>query len=117
MRNARGFSAIEVLVALTITAVALLAIIGMFPSAYSNVDRSGDDTVALTLAQQRIELLKNQPYASVAAATESSIPGYAGYTRTTTIGVDTPISGIKQVTVQVDSPEGRRVQLVTLITK
>lgn len=117
----RGFSAVEVLIAASVIAVALLAIASMFPTAYSNVDRSGKDTVAVTLAQQRIEWLRNQAYASAALAagttTEAAIAGYAGYTRTTVIQDNTPVSGIKQVTVTVATPVGRTVQLLSLIAK
>ena len=117
----QGFSALEVLIASSIIAVALLAIASMFPTAYSNVDRSGKETVAVTLAQQRIEWLRNQAYTSAALAagttSESAITGYAGYTRTTVIQDNTPASGIKQVTVTVTTPLGRTVQLMSLVAK
>ncbi len=114
-----GFSAIEVLIAMSILAVALLAIASMFPTAYTNVDRSGEETMAATLAQQRIEWLRNQSYASLVNGTtpETNIPGYALYTRTTVVQVDTPLTGLKQVTVTATTPSGRSVQLVSLIAE
>ncbi len=119
MRKADGFSLIEVLIAAAILAVALLAIASMFPTAHTNVDWSGDQTVAVTLAQQRIETLRNQPYIALAAGTttETAIPGYTGYTRTTTIQVDTPTSGVRQVAVTVAAPSGKSVNLVTVVTQ
>jgi prepilin-type N-terminal cleavage/methylation domain-containing protein len=50
MRKADGFSLVEVLIAAAILAVALLAIASMFPIAHTNVDWSGDQTVAVTVA-------------------------------------------------------------------
>ncbi len=119
MRKADGFSLVEVLIAAAILAVALLAIASMFPTAHTNVDWSGDQTVAVTLAQQRIETLRNQPYIALAAGTttETAIPGYTDYTRTTTIQVDIPTPGVKQVAVTVAAPSGKSVGLVTVVTQ
>jgi Tfp pilus assembly protein PilV len=116
-----GISAIEVVIAASILAVALLAIASVFPSAYSNVDRSGEQTTAATLAQQRIEWLRNQSYTSAnlnAGTSGQTLTGnYAGYSRTTKIQADTPLTELKQVTVTVVTPSGRSVQLITLIAQ
>lgn len=120
MKGMKGFSTVEALIAASVIAVGLLAIASMFPIAYGNVDQSGEQTVAISLALQRIELLKNQSYASLASGTttESSIVGYTGYTRTTTIQDNTPTTGMKQVTVTVTTPTaGRSVQLMSLMAK
>lgn len=117
-----GLSAIEVLIAASVIAVALLAMISMFPGAYGSVVQSGRQTAAVALAQQRIELLRNLACgaAGLAAGTtfESSLSGHPGYMRTTLIEGDTPISGVQQVTVTVNMPRwGQSVQLTTLIAK
>ncbi len=124
MRKAAGFSLVEVLIAAAILAVALLAIASMFPIAHTNVDWSGDQTVAVTLAQQRIEWLRNQTYTSAALAdgttTENLTGTYVGFTRTTVIEDDPPalgVAGIKQVTVTVAAPSGKSVGLVTVVTQ
>ncbi len=121
MRDAKGFSLIEVLIATAIIAVAFLAIASMFPTAYRNVAWSGERTAAVTLAEQRLEWLMNQDYTSAPLAagttTENLGGNYAGYTRTTTIQDDTPMAGVKDVRVTVVMPTGRNVQLVTVITQ
>jgi type II secretion system protein I len=121
MRNTRGFTAIEVLIAAVIIAVALVGLAGMFPTAYRNVDWSGEETVALTLAKQRIEWLRNQAYTSAPLAagttTENLAGNYAGYTRQTVITDNNPIAGMKRVTVTVTTPVGRSAQLVSLIAE
>ncbi|MFQ5847191.1 MAG: prepilin-type N-terminal cleavage/methylation domain-containing protein [Candidatus Methylomirabilales bacterium] len=119
MTRAEGFSLVEVLIAASILAVALLALASMFPTGYLNVDQGGEQTTAVTLAQERIEWLRNQSYISLAAgtSTETAIPGYGGYTRTTTIQDDIPTAGVKQVTVTVATPSGRSVQVPSLIAR
>ena len=127
MNNSRGFSAIEVLIAATIVVVALLAIASMAPTAYRTVDWSGEDTMAVTLAQQRIEFLKNQPFTSAELdettgdVTETLAGEYTGYTRETEVEDNPPVvgalTGVKQVTVTVNTPDGRQVVLVTLIAE
>ena len=121
MRNARGFTIVEVLVTAAVVAVALLAIAGMMPTAYRTVDWSGEETVAVTLAKQRLEWLRNQPYTSAPLAagttTENLTGNNAGYTRQTVVIDDDPILGVKRVMVTVTTPVGRSVQLVTLIAE
>jgi type II secretion system protein I len=121
MSTAKGFSLVEVLIATAIVAIAFLAIASMFPTAYRNVDWSGEKTTAAALAEQRLEWLMNQSYASAplaAGTTNENLAGaYVGYTRTTTIQDDTPMLGVKDVRVTVASPAGRSVQLVTVITQ
>lgn len=124
MTSTRGFTIVELVVAAAIVAVALLGIASMTPTAYRTVDWSGEDTMAVTSAKQQIEWLKNQSYTSAPLAagttTENLTGDYAGYTRMTVIEDDPPalgVAGIKQVTVTVTTPVGRRVQLVSLIAE
>lgn len=121
MRDAKGFSLIEVLLATAIIAVAFLAIASMFPTAYQNVDWGGEQTTAAALAEQRLEWLMNQSYTSApltAGTTTENLNGnYLGYTRTTRIQDDTPMIGVKDVRVTVVMPTGRNVQLVTVIAQ
>jgi len=121
-RAEAGFSVIELLIAAAVITVAILGIVSLFPTSYNDVDRSGKQTTALILAQQRIELLRNQTYTSQALAagptSETSLAGYPGYTRTTVITDNTPINGVKQIQVTVTTPAaGVRAQLTSAIAK
>ena len=119
MKNMKGFTLIEVMIASTILLLALLPIASIFPDAYRNVDRSGEQTVALTLAQQRIEWLRNQSYAALTAGTTTELLTVESgvYARATTIQVDTPVAGLKMVAVTVLSPGGQPVKLTSLIAR
>ncbi len=136
MRNNGGFSAIDVLIGSSIMAVAILAIVSMAPTSYQNVDRSGKDLVAVTLAQQRIEQLKNLPFddPGLADPDPGEPPGPAHDLAPVSVNVDNAVyimttniednpaalgglAGIKQVTVTVEAPTGRSVQLVSLIAQ
>lgn len=69
-----GFSIIEVLITAIIVAVALLAIATMFPTAATNVDYNAALTRATALAQQRIEQLKNDSFATLAGMDTANVP-------------------------------------------
>ena len=120
MRTDKGFTLVELMVAVVLTAGAVLTISSMSLMAYQRVNRSGQTTSALGVAEQRTEWLRGQPYDSAALApgaqTESLEGVYAGYTLTTRVENDVPVAGVKQVTVMARTPSGKSVQLVSLIS-
>jgi prepilin-type N-terminal cleavage/methylation domain-containing protein len=121
MRREEGFSLVEVLVALALIAGGLLAIATMSLTSLQSVDRSGEETTAMILGQQRIEWLRNQAYASSALAagtTSETLTGdYSGYSRVTVIVDDVPIAGVKRLTVSTTSPSGRVVPISSFIAE
>lgn len=124
-----GFSAIEVLIAIAVAAIGILAVASMFPSSYSNVVRSGTQTTALALAQQEMEFLRNQVYTALPGmAGTAAIPNYPGYTRNVAVTVnpdwnvsggapDPDENGTTQVTVTVNAPTGASVIMKSLISQ
>jgi prepilin-type N-terminal cleavage/methylation domain-containing protein len=109
----RGVTLIEVMISVVILSVVLLAM-GRYMVDFSQaVRRSEARTIALNLAAQRLAEIRASPnYSGLEAAyqaSESSIPGFAGYTRQTTItrtGGPRPtyVNDYKTVTVVVNSP-------------
>jgi type II secretory pathway pseudopilin PulG len=83
-----GFTMMEVLLAASIMVVALLGIASVLPSADMNLHQSGQISKAVSLAQQMIETLKNDPF--------TALPSYQGVdTRNTgTYPVDDPTTPI-----------------------
>lgn len=127
-RAAQGFTAVEVLIAAAIVVAGFLAMASMFPTGYSTVTKSSNQSTGLALAQQQIECLRNMPYASI--DNTASCPGEnppPGYTRTTVVQADPTINavqvkGAKQVTVTVamptaGAPASRDIVLTTIIAQ
>ena len=61
----KGLTLAEVLLAAAIISVAVLAIIGLFPTALQNVRYGGHMSQASSLAQEMIELIRTQPFDTV----------------------------------------------------
>jgi prepilin-type N-terminal cleavage/methylation domain-containing protein len=116
----RGFTLVELLVATALLTGAVFVVTTMTLSAYQRVDRSGELQTALTIAQRRLETLRSEPDGSpvlAAGTTSESLGGdQAGFACTTHIVDDTPLAGVKQVEVVVDTPSGRSVRLDSLIS-
>jgi prepilin-type N-terminal cleavage/methylation domain-containing protein len=120
MRAERGFTLVEVMVACALFSVALLAMAGMMTAAYGTIDKSGEQTAASVLSQQRMEWLRNQAFTAgslnAGTTTETLTGTYAGYSRVTTIVNNTPRAGVKRFTVQTTAPSGINVQTVSYMT-
>lgn len=61
----RGFTLIEVLIALAVLSVALIALAGMFPTGYRQVVDAGRMTVAVSTARQILEDVRLVPFANL----------------------------------------------------
>ncbi len=76
----QGFTVTEVLVAASILVMALLGIASMMPTADMSLHQSGQISKAISLAQEMIEMIRNDPfhtltnYAGVDTRTSSTIP-------------------------------------------
>ena len=84
--RSKGFSLVEVMIALLILAIALLALAGLMVTTTRNSSFGGHMTEASTFAQDRLEQLRVSPWAGVAAGNDT-IQGSTGitYTRNWTV--------------------------------
>ena len=111
MRSERGFTLIEVMMALTIIAGVLLAMGAATASFVHEVAVGNRNAMALQLVDDRIETVQTDPYYAgldtAYAGTETDFPTLPGYTRTTTIlavgGAGQSVN-YKKVTVTVAGP-------------
>lgn len=111
MKNERGFTLIEVMMALTIIAGVLLAMGAATASFVHEVAVGNRNAMALQLVDDRIETVQADPYYAgldtAYAGTETDFPTLPGYTRTTTIlalgGAGQSVN-YKKVTVTVAGP-------------
>jgi Tfp pilus assembly protein PilV len=121
MRPNDGFALIEVLVAGLVLMLTLLGAAAVLLSAFGQLDRSGEQTAAVALGQQRVEWLRNQAYTAseLAAGTRTELLTgiYEGYTRVTKIVDDSPRAGVKTITVVTSTPGGMSTQIVALLAE
>ncbi len=103
MRNAKGFSVVEVLIAAAILAVVLLAIASLFSTAYSNVGYGGRRTKAVALAKQKMEELRDGFFPPSTVGSPETVEGI--YTRSWTVMVTGAPSQVATVTVTVAWPD------------
>ncbi|MPM29714.1 hypothetical protein SDC9_76254 [bioreactor metagenome] len=127
-----GFLMLEVMLAVLIVSVALVAVLGMFiNSTKANAD-AAENTVAATLAQKQLEMLKTKDHnywANFAPNAQTSIswldidkPVPQGYAVNTVAMPCPENASLVQVTVTVtwnapNSPAARNVKITTFYPK
>src|SRR5947208_11715506 len=84
--NDRGITLAEVLIAVAILTIGLLAVVGMLSSGFSNVVVSGGESKATSYARQKLEELKNRCYNNGTTCADPTFPA--------STGADTPEGGI-----------------------
>lgn len=109
----RGFTLIETAIAMLILMVASLGVASMFAYAANNNSGGVSRTIALTVAQHRLELLRNLPFDSAQLAATTANPAPQTVTRTggafrvQTVIVDSagslpsPTTAVKRKTITV----------------
>jgi prepilin-type N-terminal cleavage/methylation domain-containing protein len=85
-KRSKGFSMVEVLIALLILAISLLALAGLMVTTTRNSSFGGHMTEASTFAQDKLEQLRVSPWAGVATGNDTTL-GSTGitYTRNWTV--------------------------------
>lgn len=83
LRQITGLTLPEVLISAVIITVAVLALVGLFPTALQNVQYGGHMSQALSLGQEMIEMIRTQPF--------STVSNYHGLDTGTTPGVLPPV--------------------------
>ncbi len=127
-KERRGFSLVEITIALVIGAVGLLALAGILVYTMQSNRQATDISIATSLARQKIEKIKLTDYNYVVGETETgldangvSIAGQEGkYIRVTSVVADAAGPNTKTITVTVyyggnTSNEAKRAQITTII--
>lgn len=115
-RGAAGFSLVEVLFALTILSIGLMALAGLIPFSTSKVSSSRSLTNASTAGEARLEDLKAGGYngADLAAGTHHDTQGR--YTRTWVVQDNVPVTGSKRIDLTVSWTSGHGAQSLRMST-
>ena len=119
-QSQKGFSLIEVLISITILSIGLLGLAALQVHAIRGNALGKKNTLAVALAEEKMEEVRNTPYASIGAGTttETSVNGRI-YDRVTTVEDNTPATDMKRITVEVtwDDFMSHRVRLRTIIAQ
>lgn len=109
LKHPKGFTLIEVTIAIFILTVALLGLLSVTISVIKGNSFGERMTTATTMAGDKLEEVKSKSYSSISAGTTTdyknldSTNGMAGafYTRTLTVAENTPAVNMKTITVTV----------------
>jgi len=119
-KNEKGASVVEIMVAVVIFSIGLVAAMRMLPQSSAHTTHSRNRTMAVNMAQEKIEELMAEGYeqADLAAGDhdDPNNPISNHFSRTWTITDDTPIQDMKLVSVSVNFPTSGADSTVTLRT-
>ncbi len=118
-RYAKGFTLIEIMVAITLLSIGLLGMAGLTVGIMRGNALSSEVTTATALAQAKMEDIKRVGYSGATEITEdyNSIAGYPLFKRDTEIDVDTPDLGMKTVTITVSwDSDASSIAVETILT-
>lgn len=97
-----AFTLIEVMLAIVFFAVTTVAAMELFRSSQASIAEGESVLIATHLAQQRLEELRNAPYASLASEAKAAVAVPAGFSRfSRAVAVTTPSTNLKHIVVTV----------------
>ena len=96
----KGFTLLEILISLVIVTVSIVFISGAFSSSMVGSVDAEKTTVAMNLAQRRMEEMRNLDFdTGIIAEAKADVSGFSGFQRE--VSVSEPQTDLKQVTVTV----------------
>ncbi|HEX5132352.1 MAG TPA: hypothetical protein VFX92_07685 [Candidatus Krumholzibacteria bacterium] len=120
LRNERGASVVEIMVALILLGVGMVAAMRTLPESNAKTTRSRNKTTAVNIAQEKIEELMGKPFSDAELAAgdhnDPDNPVNNHYNRTWTISDNTPVDGMKSISVSVSFPTSSADSVATLRT-
>lgn len=113
LRDARGFSLLEVLIAAAILASALLALAQVIAFATRATALAGRMTNAALLAAQKIEQLRAGSWSELQPGSDSPAPGFNRTWSVTPLATDPHDVAVVEVVVRTRGSETRTVAVTT----
>ncbi|MGH2571285.1 MAG: type IV pilus modification PilV family protein [bacterium] len=119
-RSTQGFSAVELMVGITVLGIMMLGFMAVFPLAGRSVSKGEDLSIASGLAQDQLERLKGLPAGEpdLVEGDHDSVdnPIRGRFNLSWTVTDDTPLPGMKMIDMTVsylDGGQNRNVQYST----
>lgn len=120
LRNERGVSLLEIMVALAIFGIGLVVAVRTLPESNAKTTQSRNRSIAVNLAQEGIEQLMGRPFnhADLAAGNhdDPDNPIRNNFTRSWVVADATPVVGMKMISVSVSFPTSGEDSVATLRT-
>lgn len=114
---AEGFTLIEIMIAVAIISIGLLALGGLQVSLVRGNALSQRMTAAISVAEQKIEQVKNTSYANIEAESSTQIQASGfNFTRQVTVTDNSPLANTKTVNVAVTWSDGLKTHTVPFTT-
>jgi len=99
MTGRKGFTLLEVLLAVLLFSVGFVALLQIISVGLFAGGQNEDEITALYLAQEKIEELNNASFAGTSSESKAPVSGFPAFSRQVT--VSTPQSNLDQITVTV----------------
>ena len=123
LNDNRGFSLIEVFIAMVVLSVVLLGMAGLINITVTINRNSAEKTVAITLAQDKMEETITKGYLNLSSTNQTvteahgAMPNFLSYKRITDIKINKPDTDMKLITVDVYlNNDNRWVRLQSIIS-
>jgi Tfp pilus assembly protein PilV len=119
-RDERALTLVELMVVCVIIGIAFMGLAGMFPLGMKNLSQSRMRTVATDLAQQKMEELAKMRStdSDLGAGTheDPDNPVRTTFNRYWTVTDNSPMVGMKEISVRVTYPFGHDLRDVVVVT-
>ncbi len=117
LENNKGFSLIEILVAMVILSIGLLGTAALTTSIIRGNQVSNRISTATTCAQDKMEEIRRLGYSNAVSETRAFLSSpYDQYEREVTVVGGSPATGMKTVTVEVYWESSNSVTLKTILS-
>ncbi len=100
----KGFTLLEILLALVLFTIGVISVLWLFSSVLVGSSDAENTTIAINLAQRRMEEIRNLAFSDIVAEAKTTVTGFPNFQRE--VEIDDPagtpsIADLKEVTVTV----------------